>query len=93
MGKEIAKAIAAVTALAIWDGFVGSVVWNWFIPKTFGLPTITIAQAIGICLVAEVISGSSAKVLDENDLAEAIVIHVMVGIMALIIGFFTQLFV
>lgn len=93
MGKLIAQAIAAITGLAIWDGFVGSVVWNWFMPKTFNLPTITIAQAIGVCLVVEVISGVSTKLLDDDDLVEALVIHAALGVMALIIGFFTQLFI
>lgn len=44
--------IAAMTcALLVLHGFVFSVLWGWFAAPLFGLPAITIPQAIGLSLV------------------------------------------
>jgi hypothetical protein len=35
----------------LWGGWVLSVVWNWFMPQIFGLPTLTLIQAIAASLI------------------------------------------
>jgi len=50
MGYFIAILFLAVPA-AMWRGYVLSVIWSWFIVTTFGLPELTIVQAIGLSIV------------------------------------------
>ena len=40
-----------ITIAIVINAFVVSVIWNWFMPVIFGLPFLTIPQAIGISLV------------------------------------------
>lgn len=45
----------SVVPLAIYNGWVVSVLWNWFIPPTFvGMSSLSIAKAIGLTLVVGV---------------------------------------
>lgn len=39
----------------IWKGYILSILWRWFVVATFGLPTISIPIAIGLCIVAAMI--------------------------------------
>ena len=44
--------LITIIPLTIFNGWVLSVVWNWFIPTIFaGAPALTIAQALGLSLV------------------------------------------
>lgn len=43
--------VILVTLAWIWGGFVTSTVWGWHAAAPFGLPQITITQAMGIGLV------------------------------------------
>lgn len=48
----IALTVAVTAALSIWEGFVFTKLWMWFIIPMFGLPPLSIPMAIGLCLVA-----------------------------------------
>lgn len=40
-----------IAVCMVFDGFVLSVLWNWFMPAIFGLPVLNIPLAIGFMLV------------------------------------------
>ncbi len=40
-----------IVAVYFLDGFVLKLLWGWFIVTTFGLPAISLAQAIGISMI------------------------------------------
>lgn len=45
------KAIAAILVtvpLALWRGFVLSVMWGWYVVPTFGLPALSPVVAVGV---------------------------------------------
>lgn len=50
---------------AIINGFVLSILWSWFIVPLFGLPTLTIPQAIGISMIVSYLTRHS--VLSGNE--------------------------
>ena len=35
----------------VWGGWVLSVVWNWFMPAIFGLPYLSIVEAMAVSLI------------------------------------------
>lgn len=42
--------VAAVLLSVLWGGYVGSILWEWFVVSAFGLPKLTVSQAIGISI-------------------------------------------
>ena len=64
---------------AILNGWVLSVVWLWFVVP-FGAPTLTIPQAIGISLVAALLTHQENKNDNDDDFTEAIIKAVIVAI-------------
>jgi hypothetical protein len=38
----------------IYAVFVEKVVWNWYMPETFGLPVLTMPQVAGITILAAI---------------------------------------
>lgn len=47
----IAVALFIIALSALIRGFVISVMWGWFIVPVFGLPELSIVQAIGVAMV------------------------------------------
>jgi hypothetical protein len=62
----LASAVALVlfAPFFLLKGFVFMMIWNWFIPHTFALPTISTAKAMGIIVVWAVLNGK--MVIDEQ---------------------------
>ena len=48
----IAAIFAAAVSIPTW------VLWNWLVPKIFGLPSITLFQSFGLLLLSGFIFGS-----------------------------------
>lgn len=49
-------------AVAVIIGFPIKWLWNWIMPKLFGLPEISFWMAIGIALLASILFGGVVKV-------------------------------
>lgn len=43
--------IAIRTLAVMWDGYVLTVLWGWFIVPTFGAPPLKIPAAIGLSII------------------------------------------
>ena len=70
----------------LWGGLVLSVVWNWFMPEIFGLPQLSIMQAIAVGLVVEYLTQTYTPQEKSGDVVAS-------WISALLIVFFRPLFV
>lgn len=42
--------LVVAPVMAIYTGFVTSTLWGWFVSPLFGLPRLTVVQAIGLGL-------------------------------------------
>lgn len=61
-------AVAAIVALSsILNGWVLTKLWAWFIVPLFGAPTLTIAPAIGLALVAHCITYQHINAAKDKD--------------------------
>lgn len=58
--------ITAMAVGAILNGFVISVVWGWFIVPIFGLPSLTIAEAVSVVIVARAVVNPVSKSDSKN---------------------------
>lgn len=48
----IAFCVLAIVWSAFWSGLALSVLWGWFVVPAFGLPSLNLAMAYGLVLVA-----------------------------------------
>lgn len=50
----IVIAMLGLAALStIWNGYVLTILWGWFVAPTFALPPLDLAAAIGLTVVAQ----------------------------------------
>lgn len=61
---SIFAALLAIIAAGIalfYTPYVLTQLWLWFVVPTFGLPVLTIPLAMGLCLVAQMLTGAFNK--------------------------------
>lgn len=72
----ISFATSFAIAVALFNGWVLSVMWNWFIPMTFtSAPRLSVGEAIGIALVLSALTNfpPSSQEKKEKTLLEAFI--------------------
>jgi hypothetical protein len=57
---------ALLVAGAMLNGWVLTMLWGWFVSPLFGLPPLSIPQAIGLCLVVSMMVGTSRASKDSD---------------------------
>lgn len=87
--------LLAVVPLTVFNGWVLSVMWNWFIPNIFTtLPTLAIGEAIGISLVISAFLHIPYKEDEDKELwaafISALLSPVVRGLALLTMGWFFQ---
>lgn len=83
-----------IPILIIWDGFIISMIWNWFMPKIFGLVSLSIPQALGLSLMASVLVGRGRDSRSEDeDPMVTILKPFLIGLIALVMGAIVQMFI
>lgn len=60
---QICVLVTLLGAGSISRGYIFSILWEWFVSLKFGLPTLSVPEAIGIALV---MAFFSSKELKEN---------------------------
>ena len=66
-------AIALIVVGSIMNGWVLSVMWGWFVVPLFGVPVLKVAPAIGVALVAKMLTHqSSSKSNEKKDTSETV---------------------
>ena len=73
------------------DGLALKLLWGWFMVPTFGLPVISLVQAIGIGIVISFLTQQHIP-RDEEQQTEMMVFTVVVPVLAIIIGGVAHLF-
>lgn len=90
-----ATIIASIIVGMVWGGWVFSQLWSWFIVPVFGLPALSVAQAMGISLVVSSLASHNQK--EEKDLTASMirlgVNAVFSPLMFLVIGWLLQSFI
>lgn len=85
LGVVVVFLLTAVVG-SIWRGYVLSVLWKWFVVAHFGLPLITIPVAIGISLLASMLTHQHTNTGKDNKepLEQLLYIFVMTFLLPLI---------
>lgn len=65
--------IAVIVLSAMYRGWVLSLFWSWFIVKPFGAPSIGIAVACGISLLAAMLTHQSNVATKNQEFGESVV--------------------
>jgi len=51
----------------IWEGYVLSIVWSWFIASKFDLPELGVVSAIGLIMVAKFVTFAYIPAYKKSD--------------------------
>jgi hypothetical protein len=80
----------------ILRGWVISRLWSWFIPATFGLPSLTVARAIGLSIIVSVFTAHIPRD-DDKGMLETMLRGIGFALLfyglALLTGWITKAFV
>ena len=66
MGAVTGLLILLVGGAAL-DGFTISILWRWFAVPLFGLPALTLWQALGVSLLASAITSNNSDFETDDD--------------------------
>lgn len=55
------------------NAFGLSVLWGWFAVPLFGLPSLSLAQSYGVCLVAGFLTSSAPDTDDSKDVGDTLI--------------------
>ena len=83
-----------IPLLAIFQGWVLTVLWSWFIVPTFSLPQLSIPVAIGLTLLVGMFKSYTVKrekKTSQESLTEAIAV-VLIPLFVLFLGWIVHLF-
>lgn len=89
MGKLI-FALLVSPLLVVLNGWVGSLMWRWFVVP-LGAPPIGTGWAIGLVCIVAVFAGSRATD-DEDDLVKAVIFTVLQPLFLLLLGYIARHF-
>ena len=96
--STVIKIAFALTIPAyIWQGFVFSKMWKWFIAPSFGVGQISVAAGVGLMLLCSMVTNRGSKSSDGDDsnygiLGSAIGTHFAYPALVLVIGFIASRF-
>ncbi len=80
----------------IFNGYVLSVLWGWFIVPTFGVPALGIAPALGVALVVAYMTYQFHDHKREEDFGEIVfrgfVMGSIKGLLFLFVGWIVHMF-
>ncbi len=96
-GGVMGIGLAAVFS-SIFNGYVLSVLWGWFMVPTFGVPELSIPAAIGIALVVSYLTHQMIDCEKEEkrtfgaEVTKSIIIAIVKPLFALFIGWIVNMF-
>lgn len=62
--------IAVAAPMVMWRGYVLSILWVWFVVKTFGVEPLSLPSAIGLSLIVSYLTHQMDFRKDERTTAE-----------------------
>ncbi|MDP1688621.1 MAG: hypothetical protein Q8L47_00620 [bacterium] len=88
--NALIKAIFVV-AILFSNGLALKLLWGWFMVPIFGLPLISLAEAIGICLIVGFLTSQYIPKKDEEN-NEALIHSIASPVTAIVFGWIIHLF-
>lgn len=76
----------------IWEGFVLTKLWAWFVAPQFGLPFLGIAQGVGIAAIASMLTHQLPSDAENRDGNLAVGWSVVAPLIALLLGWAAKQF-
>jgi len=92
----IAVVFGLIALVSVIKGFVIAKIWLWFMVPIFGLPVLSIAQAIGVALVIGIFTNEHASLTQQDDPKKkknAILTGLLAPFMTLLFGWIVKMFI
>lgn len=88
----LADLFIATPLLIVLNGYVLSVLWGWFAVPVFGLPALSIPQALGVQVLASFLVKHPQKDIEDKDRVERLMLYTMRAFGWLFVGWIVQMF-
>lgn len=85
------KVSALTITLTLLNGWALMWLWAWFITPTFSVTTISLAQAIGISLLADLLTAQHIP-RNDNEMEEFYFFSFFMPVFIIVLGFLVHLF-
>ena len=87
--------LGVLTLMIIWQGYVLSILWDWFIAPDFHITALGLAEAIGLTLIINYLTKSvdTDKKYELSDLGRKVFSSITMPLVALGIGWVVHFFV
>lgn len=90
--------IITIVVSSVMNGWVLSILWGWFISPIFNVPNISVLAAIGLSLVAGMLTTSNSsdgeKRKDTTDLIATVLSRAVISpLLTLFIGYIVNVFI
>ncbi len=90
--------VVTIIVSSLMNGWVLSILWDWFVSPLFGLPPLSIAAAIGFSLVAGMLTKQETQSNNEGKetstlIAEMIAKSVISPLVILLFGWVVNMFI
>lgn len=89
---QFVGAIAWIIISPAWWGLTLRILWGWFVVPIFDVPTLSIAQAIGVQTVVGFATHHYSGT-DERGTAEKLAVAIVTPLVFLVFGYIVHLFV
>ena len=86
------KSLAIGAVMSLLNGVALQLLWGWFLVPTLSLPAISLAQAIGICVIIELTTNQHIP-RNERETIEMYIYCFLVPVYAVVTGWVVHLFV
>lgn len=86
--------LVLIPLIAMFQGWVLTVLWGWFVVPTFRAPELSIAVAIGLTLIVDMFKGYDIKTQEKstNDKLVEAIATIIVPLVFLFLGWIVHLF-
>lgn len=75
---------ALVALISIWNGYVLSILWGWFVVPFLKLPALSVPEAIGLVFVGHMLAGGRAsRKTEKGKFFEELVTSLLAPLLAL----------
>lgn len=88
--------LGSTVAFSIWNGFILSKFWAWFIVPTFSFKPLNLIESIGLVLVISFLTAQKPNDNENKDiitkLFESVLFSILYPSVILLVGFFFKQF-
>ncbi len=79
--------VIVLAVLYLLNGVALNLLWGWFMVPTFGLPAISLAQAVGLTIIINFLTHQYIPFEDDNERKKFFAYEIATPVFAIVVGY------